>query len=37
LIGHYFTHFVVAMGVVLLGAVFLYHSWYRKLPTLSPD
>ena len=37
LIGHYFTHFAVAIGVVLLGAVFLYHSWYRKLPTLSPD
>jgi solute:Na+ symporter, SSS family len=37
LIGHYFTHFVVAIGVVLLGAVFLYHSWYRKLPTLSLD
>jgi solute:Na+ symporter, SSS family len=37
LIGHYFTHFGVAIGVVLLGAVFLYHSWYKKLPTLTPE
>jgi SSS family solute:Na+ symporter len=37
LIGHYFTHFGVAIGVVLLGAMFLYHSWYKRLPTLGPD
>jgi solute:Na+ symporter, SSS family len=37
LIGHYFTHFGVAIGVVLLGAMFLYHSWYTRLPTLGPD
>jgi SSS family solute:Na+ symporter len=37
LIGHYFTHFAVAIAVVLLGAAFLYYSWYKKLPTLSPD
>lgn len=37
LIGHYFTQFVVAIAVVLLGAVFLYGSWYKRLPTLCPD
>jgi len=37
LIGHYFTHFLVAVGIVLLCAVFLYHSWYKTLPTLYPD
>ena len=37
LIGHYFTHFLAAIGVVLLCAVFLYHSWYKRLSTLCPD
>ncbi len=37
LIGHYFTHFLAAIGVVLLCAIFLYHGWYKRLPTLCPD
>lgn len=37
LIGHYFTHFLVAIGIVLMCAIFLYHSWYKRLPTLCPD
>jgi hypothetical protein len=37
LIGHYFTHFIVAIGAVMFCAIFLYHSWYKGLPTLCPD
>ena len=37
LVGHYFTHFRVATGVVLLCAIFLYHSWYKGLSGLSAD
>jgi SSS family solute:Na+ symporter len=37
LIGHYFTHFLVAIAVVLVCGMFLYHSWYRRLATLCPD
>jgi solute:Na+ symporter, SSS family len=37
LIGHYFTHFLAAIGIALLCAIFLYHSWYKRLPTLCPD
>jgi SSS family solute:Na+ symporter len=32
LIGHYFAHFSVAIGIVLLCAVILYQSWYKRLP-----
>jgi solute:Na+ symporter, SSS family len=34
LIGHYFTYFSAAIGVVLLCGIILYHSWYKKLPTI---
>jgi SSS family solute:Na+ symporter len=37
LIGHYFTHFFAAISVVLAGAMFLYHSWYKRLSALCPD
>src|SRR5882724_1406298 len=32
LVGHYFTYFSAAIGVVLLCGIILYHSWYKKLP-----
>jgi len=37
LIGHYFDYFGTAIGIVLSCAIILYHSWYRKLPTMCPD
>jgi len=37
LIGHYFTYFGTAIGVVLLCAIILYHCWYKQLPALCPD
>jgi solute:Na+ symporter, SSS family len=37
LIGHYFTHFLAAIAVVLLCAILLYHGWYKRLPTLCAD
>jgi solute:Na+ symporter, SSS family len=37
LIGHYFAHLGAAIGVVLLCAMILYHSWYKTLPTMCPD
>jgi len=37
LIGHYFTHFIAAIGVALGSAIILYHSWYKKLPMLCTE
>jgi solute:Na+ symporter, SSS family len=37
LIGHYFQHFLVTTGVVLLCTIFLYHSWYKGMSTRCPD
>ena len=37
LIGHYFTQLFVAIGVVLLCAMFLYQSWYKGLSRLCAD
>jgi hypothetical protein len=33
LIGHYFSYFGTAFGVVLLCGIILYCCWYRTLPT----
>jgi solute:Na+ symporter, SSS family len=37
LIGHYFTHFIAAIGIALVCAIIPYHSWYNKLPMLCAD
>jgi hypothetical protein len=37
LIGHYFDYFGAAIGIVLSCAIILYHSWYKKLPTMCLD
>ena len=37
LIGHYFDYFGAAIGIVVSCAIILYHSWYKKLPTMCPD
>jgi SSS family solute:Na+ symporter len=37
LIGHYFSHFGIAIGVVLLCGIILYCCWYRTLPTTCEE
>jgi Na+/proline symporter len=37
LIGHYFDYLAWSAGTVLLCAIFLYHSWYKRLPTECVD
>jgi SSS family solute:Na+ symporter len=37
LIGHYFVQFGTTAVTVLLCAVFLYHGWYKRLPTMCPE
>jgi hypothetical protein len=37
LIGHYFDYLGWSMGTVLFCAIFLYHSWYKKLPVECAD
>jgi SSS family solute:Na+ symporter len=37
LIGHYFSHFFAAIGIALVCAIILYHSWYKKLPMLCTN
>jgi len=37
LIGHYFEYLGWSTGTVLVCAIFLYHSWYKKLPVECAD
>jgi len=37
LIGHYFEYLGWSAGTVLVCAIFLYHSWYKKLPVECAD
>jgi len=37
LIGHYFSYFGAAIGVVLLCGVILYRCWYKSLPTMCAE
>jgi len=37
LIGHYFEHLGWSVGTVLVCAILLYHSWYKKLPVECAD
>jgi hypothetical protein len=37
LIGHYFSYFGTAIGVVLLCGIILYCCWYRTLPTTCEE
>ena len=37
LIGHYFEYLGWSTGAVLVCAIFLYHSWYKKLPVECAD
>jgi SSS family solute:Na+ symporter len=37
LIGHYFSYFGTAIGVVLLCGIILYRCWYKSLPTTCAE
>src|SRR5580704_13924215 len=37
LIGHYFSYFGTAIGVVLLCGIILYRYWYKSLPTACAE
>jgi len=36
-IGHYFSYFGTAIGVVLLCGIILYYCWYRTLPATCEE
>ena len=37
LIGHYFSYFGIAIGVVMVCGIILYRCWYKSLPTTCAE